>query len=154
MSERTHMQVGQVLETCLYVDDLEVAETFYSRVLGLRAFARVAGRHVFFHCGTGVFLLFDPDKTVQATGKVPTHGAQGAGHVAFSVPLEAIPVWREHLRQHEVTIEAEVSWPGGGQSIYFRDPAGNSVELATPQVWPTVAEGQAIGEVVLPLPRK
>jgi catechol 2,3-dioxygenase-like lactoylglutathione lyase family enzyme len=37
--------------------------------------------------------------------------------------------------QHGVEIEAEVTWPSGGQSIYFRDPAGNSVELATPQTW-------------------
>ena len=35
----------------------------------------------------------------------------------------------------EVSIEAEVEWPNGGFSIYLRDPAGNSVELATPSIW-------------------
>jgi hypothetical protein len=32
-------------------------------------------------------------------------------------------------------IEKEFGWPRGGRSIYFRDPAGNSVELVTPGLW-------------------
>jgi hypothetical protein len=45
---------------------------------------------------------------------------------------------RVHLRRrqsHGVTVEKEVEWPRGGKSLYFRDPAGNSVELVTPGVW-------------------
>jgi predicted enzyme related to lactoylglutathione lyase len=34
-----------------------------------------------------------------------------------------------------VAIEKIVDWPGGGRSLYFRDPAGNSLELATPRIW-------------------
>ena len=34
-----------------------------------------------------------------------------------------------------VAIESEVSWPNGGHSIYIRDPAGNSLEFATPDIW-------------------
>jgi catechol 2,3-dioxygenase-like lactoylglutathione lyase family enzyme len=48
---------------------------------------------------------------------------------------DQISDWRERLEQQGVAIEAEITWPSGGYSIYFRDPAGNSVELATPQVW-------------------
>jgi catechol 2,3-dioxygenase-like lactoylglutathione lyase family enzyme len=129
------MQISQVLETCLYVDDLAAAEAFYRDVLGLTAFSRVAGRHVFFYCGQGVFLLFNPSKTVQAEGDVPTHGAQGAGHVAFAMQHEEIEGWRERLQAQGVAIEKEISWPSGGYSLYFRDPAGNSVELATPLTW-------------------
>lgn len=131
------MQVQQILETCLYVDDLEAAAEFYSRVLGLTAFSRVEGRHVFFRCGQGVFLLFNPARTVRPEGKipVPAHGAQGQGHVAFAMPAADIPAWREHLRRNGVEIETEISWPSGGYSLYFRDPAGNSLELATPQTW-------------------
>jgi catechol 2,3-dioxygenase-like lactoylglutathione lyase family enzyme len=50
------------------------------------------------------------------------------------MPAE-IPVWQEHLQRQGVTIEAQVTWPRGGHSIYFRDPAGNSVELTTPSTW-------------------
>ena len=132
------MRANRVLETCLYVDDLAAAEEFYTRVFGLSLISRVAGRHVFFRCGDGVFLLFNPEKTSQAESSgmgVPTHGARGPGHVAFAMQPEEIEAWREHLRHNNVAIEKEITWPGGGYSLYFRDPAGNSVELATPQTW-------------------
>jgi catechol 2,3-dioxygenase-like lactoylglutathione lyase family enzyme len=41
----------------------------------------------------------------------------------------------EAWRAQDVRIEREIAWPGGGYSIYFRDPSGNSVELATPKLW-------------------
>jgi catechol 2,3-dioxygenase-like lactoylglutathione lyase family enzyme len=59
----------------------------------------------------------------------------GPGHVALGIPGEALPAWRERLAAGGVHIEKEVTWPAGGKSIYFRDPAGNSVELVTPGVW-------------------
>lgn len=131
------MQVQRILETCLYVDDLGAAETFYNQVLGLQVLARVEGRHVFFRCEDSVVLIFNPTQTekVQPGSNVPPHGAHGSGHVAFAIQQADIPAWREHLGQNGVAIEAEVTWPSGGRSIYFRDPAGNSLELATPQTW-------------------
>ncbi len=63
------------------------------------------------------------------------HGAQGAVHVAFAIPMRELSAWRAWLQDNGVAIEREVTWPGGGRSIYFRDPAGNSVELATPTIW-------------------
>lgn len=129
------MRVERVLETCLYVDDLEAAERFYAGVLGLEVYSRAQGRHVFFRCGGAMFLLFDPTATGQAAGPVPPHGAHGPGHVAFAVSQANIPAWHEQLRQHSIPIEAEVTWPSGGQSLYFRDPAGNSIELTTPRIW-------------------
>lgn len=129
------MQIERVLESCLYIDDLIAAEQFYSEALGLELFSRVPGRHVFFRCGQGMFLVFRPEATAQATGEVPTHGAHGPGHVAFAVPRQEIPAWRQRLGSHGIEIEQEIHWPSGGHSLYFRDPAGNSVELATPQTW-------------------
>ena len=129
-----------VLETCLYAADLAAAERFYGEVLGLEAFAREAGRHVFFRCGAGVLLVFDAARTSTASGQVggvpiPPHGATGAGHVAFAVPEAELARWRERLAAHGVAIEAEVEWPRGGRSVYVRDPAGNSVELAPARIW-------------------
>ena len=128
------MPIG-VLETCLYVDDLDAAEVFYTRVLGLPLVGKEEGRHLFFRCGQGMLLIFNPDKTLAADNEVPTHGARGPVHVAFAMRADEIDRWREHLRAHGVTIEQEVTWPNGGHSIYFRDPAGNSLELATPSLW-------------------
>lgn len=124
-----------ILETCLYVDDLERAEEFYRTTLGLQAFARVDGRHLFFRCGSSVFLLFNPAASRKPEGGVPSHGALGPGHVAFGVSEDQLEPWRRHLLARGVEIEAEVSWPGGGRSLYFRDPAGNCLELATPATW-------------------
>ena len=136
----THMTVRGVLETCVYATDLDAAERFYADVIGLSAFARVERRHVFFRCGAGVFLVFNPETTAHAAGTVggvgvPPHGARGAGHVAFAVPDAELGAWRERLTLLGVTVEAEIAWPSGGRSLYVRDPAGNSVELASPRIW-------------------
>jgi catechol 2,3-dioxygenase-like lactoylglutathione lyase family enzyme len=131
-------RVREILETCLYASDLAAAERFYVDVLGLDVMARVAGRHVFFRLGRGVFLVFDPAATsvpAEHGTRVPTHGAHGPGHVAFAVADAALDGWRAHLARRGVVIEAEVAWPRGGRSLYVRDPAGNSVELATPAIW-------------------
>jgi catechol 2,3-dioxygenase-like lactoylglutathione lyase family enzyme len=129
-----------VLETCLYAEDLAAAERFYRNVLGLEFFARDAGRHVFFRCGGGMFLVFNPRHTttsehlVAGSAMLP-HGAFGAGHVAFRVTESELDPWRQRLHDHGVPIESEIAWPQGGHSIYFRDPAGNLLELATPKLW-------------------
>lgn len=132
--------ISGILETCLYAADLGAAEHFYANVLGLDVYSREPGRHVFFRCGGAMFLVFDPARTSAATGRVggvavPAHGASGAGHVAFRIAEPALPAWRAKLADAGVPIEAEVTWPRGGRSIYVRDPSGNSVELATAAIW-------------------
>jgi catechol 2,3-dioxygenase-like lactoylglutathione lyase family enzyme len=128
------MRAREILETCLYADDLDAAEDFYARVLGLERIARVEGRHVFFRCGGRVFLVFNPTETA-AGGVIPGHGATGPGHACFAASDDELEGWRKHLRASGVEIEQEKEWPGGGRSLYFRDPAGNSVEIGTPAIW-------------------
>jgi catechol 2,3-dioxygenase-like lactoylglutathione lyase family enzyme len=129
------MRAGPVLETCLYVDDLEVAEAFYRDVLGLEPRSRVAGRHVFFRCGPAMLLIFNPQATCIPSGDVPTHGATGQGHVAFRAEHADMDGWQAQFAAHGVPVETDLRWPGGGHSLYVRDPAGNSVEIVTPDVW-------------------
>lgn len=129
------MRAREILETCVYADDLEAAERFYTEVLGLARITAVPGRHVFFRCGGRVFLVFNAGKTSASGGPVPAHGAHGPGHACFAATADELERWRGHLRGKGVEIEAEVEWPGGGKSIYFRDPAGNSIELGTPAIW-------------------
>jgi len=129
------MKVQHILETCLYVDDLPQAERFYREVLGLEFESRQEGRHVFFHCGQQMLLLFNPLASRESADHFPPHGAFGPGHVAFGVREAELPAWIERLEQQRIAIEKVVDWPEGGRSLYFRDPAGNSVELATPKIW-------------------
>jgi catechol-2,3-dioxygenase len=82
-----------------------------------------------------MLLIFNPETTSRPSGDIPTHGASGPGHVAFAIEEADLPDWKAHLRQHSIDIETEITWPSGGHSIYFRDPAGNSVELVTPKTW-------------------
>lgn len=124
-----------VLESALYAENLEETARFYEAVLGLERFAERDGRHVFFRCGAAVFLLFHPAATDDPSSELPRHGARGAGHLAFAIREDEVGSWRARLQASGVEIEREVNWPGGGESLYFRDPAGNSVELATPALW-------------------
>ena len=127
--------IEALVETSLYADDLDAAEAFYVDILGLSAMGREAGRHVFFQAGpANMLLVFRPEATLRGD-VLPAHGAQGPGHVAFGIAAEQLEPWRERLTSHGIAIEKEVTWPRGGRSLYFRDPAGNSVELVTPGLW-------------------
>jgi catechol 2,3-dioxygenase-like lactoylglutathione lyase family enzyme len=126
--------IDRVLETILYVDDLEAAERFYRDVLGLELDSRKDGLFAFFRCGDGMLLLFEPGAA--STGRnVPAHGAHGPGHACFAVAEAELDGWKKRLKAAGVAIEQEMDWPRGGRSFYFRDPAGNSLELATPKIW-------------------
>jgi catechol 2,3-dioxygenase-like lactoylglutathione lyase family enzyme len=129
-----------VLETALCVDDLDAAELFYTDVLGLKKHSGQPGRHVFFRCGAGMLLLFSAAATalpghIVNGGVIPAHGTTGAGHAALKIFASEVDVWRARMVASGVTIESEVTWPEGGYSLYFRDPSGNSLELATPKLW-------------------
>lgn len=124
----------RVLETVLYVDDLAAAERFYAGVLNLAVDSRKPGLFCFLRVGQGMLLLFDAD-AASVGREVPAHGARGPGHACLAVAEEELDGWSRHLAARDVAIEHAQAWPRGGRSIYFRDPAGNSLELATPRIW-------------------
>lgn len=128
------MKVNRIFETIIYADDLPATERFYIDVLGLELYSRFDVA-LSFRCQGGVLLIFDPDKAGQPNRGVPSHGASGPGHLAFAARPDDLDAWRAHLREHGVDIEMEVTWPQGGTSLYFRDPTGNSIELAPPTLW-------------------
>ena len=133
------MRPTGILETVLYAKDLAAAERFYDEALGLTPFAKAPGRHLFYRCGGQVLLIFNPDATQlpPAAGAlpVPPHGMLGEGHICFRASASEIDAWRAALEAKGVAIEADFEWPGGGRSIYFRDPAGNCLEFAEPRIW-------------------
>ena len=132
------MQPAGILESVLYAADLVATEAFYRDVLGLEPFTKVEDRHLFYRCGEQVFLIFNPAATRVASTAgipVPTHGASGEGHICFRATGDEIERWRSHLAAKGIEIEMDFEWPQGGRSIYFRDPAGNSLEFAEPRIW-------------------
>ncbi len=138
------MKPTSILETVLYATNLDAISAFYADVIGLDFYSEVKGRHVFFRLDRGMLLIFNPDATEIPPGPaalpVPPHGARGPGHVCFTATAAEIDVWRAHLDANGVAIESEFTWPNRdpakqGRSIYFRDPAGNSVEIAEARIW-------------------
>jgi catechol 2,3-dioxygenase-like lactoylglutathione lyase family enzyme len=133
------MTISAILETVLYAEDLVAAEAFYSNVLGMERIAHVENRHVFYKCGDQMLLIFNPYQTIRlpehGTIPVPPHGAIGPGHVCFKASAAEIEDWHARLTQLGIFIDADFEWPQGGRSLYFRDPAGNSLEFAEPRNW-------------------
>ncbi len=127
----------QVIETGIYVDDLEAAERFYCGVLRLRRIGGQEGRDLFLGVGGNVLLVFYAPET-RCGNTLPSHGAQGSSHFALQVEnATALEQWKQHLLANDIPVEKEMDWGKPGlRSIYFRDPTGNLVEIIVRSVWP------------------
>jgi catechol 2,3-dioxygenase-like lactoylglutathione lyase family enzyme len=128
-----------VLETSLYVDELDRASSFYEEIFGL---ARIEGDDRFRAYSVGgrsVLLLFKRGASNRVIplpdGTLGPHDGSGPLHLAFSISARDLPAWEKRLADRGIAIETRIQWPRGGTSIYFRDLDNHSVELATPGVW-------------------
>ena len=86
-----------------------------------------------------MLLIFNPAETERPPHDpalpVPAHGARGPGHIAFAATAErARPLARAPDRPRHPN-RGRLQLAEGARSIYVRDPAGNSVELAEPRLW-------------------
>jgi len=136
----------RLLETALYVADLDRSCDFYKHVLGLGpdvgTTAEKENQKGFrpLQIPGGQVLLLFPKGSATTTavlpgGTIPPHDGNGRLHLAFAISAAEVDAWRECLQSHGVSIEGEMEWPRGGTSLYFRDPDGHLVELATPGLW-------------------
>jgi catechol 2,3-dioxygenase-like lactoylglutathione lyase family enzyme len=133
-------RIEGLLETALYVDDMARSVAFFRDVMGLapmfeneRLTAFDAGRQ-------GVLLIFERSASVDdmptSGGVVPGHDGSGPLHMAFAIAEERYDEWHRHLVAAGVKIRGEMRWPRGGRSLYFEDPDGHVLEVATPGLWP------------------
>ena len=133
------MKLDRVIETCLYVDDLDRAGRFYEQVLGLTGLTRDARFRAYDVGGQSVLLLFQRGATLETVhmpgGTIPPHDGHGPLHMAFAIAADVLPEWEQRLRERGIEIEGRTDWSRGGHSIYFRDPDGHLLELATPGLW-------------------
>src|SRR5262245_17845981 len=125
-----------LLETALYVDDLERSARFYQSIFGFEVIDsgdRLRALSIADHHGLLLFLK-------GASSKLPriAHDGNGQLHLAFAIPATELSTWEEWLQQHSVAIEEKKAWDRGGWSLYFRDPDRHLLEVATPGVWPRV----------------
>jgi catechol 2,3-dioxygenase-like lactoylglutathione lyase family enzyme len=132
-------QLTGVLETSLYVADLGRSTRFYQDLFGLEVLAADDRFCALSVTGRQVLLLFAKGKSdapsVLPGGVIPPHDGGGRLHLAFAVAAAELPAWKDRLREKGVAVEGAVTWLRGGRSLYFRDPDGHLIELATPGVW-------------------
>ena len=129
-------KIGSVLETALYVADLDRSVAFYKRVLGFSLAPEPSDRLCTLNITPSqVLLLFRKRGSLEATitpyGTIPPTDGDGFLHVTFFIPGSDFEIWQDHLRRAGVEIESLVNWPAGGRSIYFRDPDCHVIELKT-----------------------
>jgi catechol 2,3-dioxygenase-like lactoylglutathione lyase family enzyme len=129
-----------ILETCLHVTDLARSREFYAGLFGYTVMKADERFCAFSVAERQVLILFrrgsDPQGTTLPFGFIPAHGSSGQGHIGFSIPRESLLAWQAKLTERGIAVESSFTWPGGGTSIYFRDPDGHLLELLTPGVWP------------------
>ena len=120
-----------ILESCLYVEDLQRSAAFYEEILGLKRMEIFEPERLIpmVAPGPNLLLLFK-------RGASPDHDATGQQHLAFSIPAADLDAWEHRLTSQGIAIEEKKRWERGGTSLYFRDPDGHLLELATPGVWP------------------
>jgi catechol 2,3-dioxygenase-like lactoylglutathione lyase family enzyme len=133
-----------ILETAVYVDDLDRAHAFYGGVLGLSRM--VEGDRLYaYDAGPGqTLLVFARGRTREDSdtpgGVIPGHHSDGPAHFAFSVAPGDLAAWQAHLAAAGIALRSRVSWPQGGTSLYVDDPDGNVVEFAAPPLWQNFRE--------------
>jgi catechol 2,3-dioxygenase-like lactoylglutathione lyase family enzyme len=133
-------RITGLLETALYVEDLARSREFYRGLLQFPVMLDTPRLVALDAGGNGVLLLFKAGESGQDIptrgGVVPGHGGSGILHLAFAIPAEDYAAWSARLADAGIPIRSEVRWPAGGTSLYFDDPDGHVVELATPGLWP------------------
>jgi catechol-2,3-dioxygenase len=131
--------VARILETSLYVADLERSAAFYWRLFGFATLSADDRLRALAVPGRGVLLLFRRGASARQSalgfGTIPGHDGGGALHLAFAIPPGSAAAWEAHLAALDIALESRVDWPQGATSLYFRDTDGHSVEVATPGLW-------------------
>ena len=134
-------RLNRIIETALYVDDLERAARFYEAKLGLEALLKSQTLFAYDVGGSSVLLLFKRGGSRHTQtlpgGTIPPHDGSGQIHLCFAIDAEELPRWESRLEEQGVEIEGRTRWDRGGKSVYFRDPDGHLLELLTPGAWRT-----------------
>lgn len=116
--------------------DKETSMVFWGRVMG---FAFVFEQpnlddpqenHLYFEPGDGRMITIFTDETRKPTGKGVPRVPGAVHHVAFNLSSDAFGLAIDRLEAHGIS-HSGIKDRGFMHSIYFRDPLGLTIELAT-----------------------
>ena len=131
--------VSGIIETAMYVNDVVTSAAFYRRISdSTYSSSPIASSPSTSRAKTSSSC--SPKARTKAPvatpgGVIPGHAGAGPTHFAFSITAGDIDPWRKRSAAQNIPIESEVEWDGGAQSIYFRDPDQNLIELITAGFW-------------------
>jgi catechol 2,3-dioxygenase-like lactoylglutathione lyase family enzyme len=132
-------RLNGILETALYTDDMARAQRFYQDVMKLEPIFSDDRLCAYGVADREVLLIFKRgaarETVTMPGGTIPGHDGSGPLHIAFAIGKDELPEWEAHLKSRGIAIEGRTQWRRGGHSIYFRDPDGHLLELATPGLW-------------------
>ena len=124
---------GGILESSLYVSDVQASRRFYETIFGFRLISDFGGRGCAMEAGQRqVLLLFKKRASLEIESP---HDGDGELHIAFAIAAADVAPWQRWLAGHGIAIEERKEWERGGISLYFRDPDRHLVEVASPGVW-------------------
>lgn len=128
-----HPKIDGILESSLYVSDVQRSVHFYEETFGFRVISEFGERGCAMQAGQRqVLLLFK--KGASLATQTP-HDGDGELHLAFAIPSAELANWESWLEQRGIAVEEKRTWDLGGWSLYFRDPDRHLLELATPGTW-------------------
>jgi catechol-2,3-dioxygenase len=133
--------VDSISHSGICVHDLKEAEDFYCKVLGAKVHSRVnfktqdalKGRsvHTSLMLDDYLFAVMLTEDWMEMEPKEVVRGENRTRH-AFCVPRARFAEVLESLKASGVDVEGPVTHPEAGpfgESIYFRDPTGNFLEV-------------------------
>ena len=122
-----------ILESSLYVADLQRSVAFYRKIFGFRTISDFGERGCAMQAGDRqVLLLFKKGASRNITSP---HDGDGELHLAFAISPVELDSWESWLAENGIAIEERRTWEAGGRSLYFRDPDRHLLEVVTPGTW-------------------
>ncbi len=122
-----------ILESSLYVDDIQRSARFYETIFGFRLISDFGARGCALEAGARqVLLLFKKRASLEIESP---HDGDGQLHLAFAIAATELARWEAWLEENAIALEEKKVWERGGTSLYFRDPDRHLLEVATPGVW-------------------
>ena len=126
------MRLDGVHHIGINVRDLNRAEKFYTGVMGFRVSERYSEeiRHLMLDTGTTTLHLFEcPALDMQEA--IDQLSERGYSHIAFGTSRKNFPQIIAELKNHNIVFRGPLIL-GKGESVHFKDPDGNHLEIRCP----------------------
>ena len=126
------MQLDGIHHIGVNVQNLERSEKFYIEILGFQVIERYAEKfqHLILDTGGAKLHLFE-NPALEMHEALARPSEQGYAHVAFGTCRKDFPIIIEELKINNIEFRGPLLL-GKGESIHFKDPDGNNLEIRCP----------------------